>query len=127
MTVFKTKPKGAAITREEALNHVPVKNVAMAETRLENGDVLLNYPARMRPLVAGVVTFFGGRADRGYAKKLQLDSLGVQVWEMIDGNRTVRQIVHRFADAHRLHSREAEVSVTAFLRELGKRGLIGLR
>ena len=127
MIAFRTKQKGVVVTREEALNHVPVKNVHVAETRLENGDVLLNYPARLRPLLAGMIGFFGGRTDRGYAKKLQLDSLGAQVWAMIDGNRTVRQIVHRFADAHRLHSREAEVSVTNFLRELGKRGLIGLR
>ncbi|MFC1886362.1 PqqD family peptide modification chaperone [Thermodesulfobacteriota bacterium] len=46
---------------------------------------------------------------------------------MIDGKRTVKQIVHLFAESHRLHIKEAEVSVTAFLHELGKRGIIGIK
>lgn len=60
-------------------------------------------------------------------KKLQLDALGTEVWDLIDGRRSVRKIIQRFAETHRLHPREAEVSVTRFLRELGKRGLIGLQ
>ena len=127
MTAFKAKPKPTAVTREAALKHVPVKNVHVTETLLESGDVLLKHPARMRPLFAGVIGLFGGRTDRVYERKLQLDSLGAQVWGMIDGESTVKQIIHRFAQAHRLHSREAEISVTTFLRELGRRGLIGLR
>jgi len=38
----------------------------------------------------------------------------------------VRQLVERFAKTHQLEAREAEVSVAQFIRELGRRGLIGL-
>jgi hypothetical protein len=60
-------------------------------------------------------------------RKLQLDSLGSFVWELLDGKRTVRQIAETLAQEFQLHPKEAEVSVTQFLRSLGQRGLIGLR
>ena len=60
-------------------------------------------------------------------KKLQLDKLGSEVWGLIDGHHTVHQIVRLFAQSHRLQLREAEISVSQYIRELGKRGLIGLR
>jgi hypothetical protein len=46
---------------------------------------------------------------------------------MIDGKRTVWDIVAAFAEAHQLEIREAEMAVTQFLRDLGKRGLIGMQ
>jgi hypothetical protein len=46
---------------------------------------------------------------------------------MVDGSRSVRQIIQIFAETHRLENREAEVSVTRFIRELGQRGLLGLQ
>jgi hypothetical protein len=49
------------------------------------------------------------------------------VWNLMDGKRSVRQLVKIFAGTHRLEPREAEVSVTQFIRELGRRGLIGMR
>jgi hypothetical protein len=58
---------------------------------------------------------------------LQLDALGTAVWELLDGRRSVQQIIERFADTYSLHAKEAEVSVSQFLRELGRRELIGLR
>ena len=60
-------------------------------------------------------------------ERLQLDNLGTEVWKMIDGKRTVRDIVDAFAETHQLEGREAEMAVTQFLRDLGKRGLIGLQ
>jgi hypothetical protein len=60
-------------------------------------------------------------------KRIQLDRLGAHVWSLIDGARTVREITAAFAEAHGLDVREAEASVTQFLRSLGKKGLVGLR
>lgn len=127
MRVFRPKRKDAPVTRAEALNCTPVRNIRAEETRMKGGEARIAYPAQMRPMIAGVIRYFGGRTDRTYIKKLQLDALGTQVWDLIDGKLTVRQIVRRFADDHRLHAREAEVSVTAFLHELGKRGIIGMK
>ena len=60
-------------------------------------------------------------------RKLQLDELGTQVWDLIDGRITVQSLIQRFADNYQLQLKEAEVSVTRFLRELGQRGIVGLR
>ena len=127
MRVFKKKPKAPSISRGEALDSIPVKSIQITEARLETGEVLISYPVAVRPFFARLVKRFGGPEVQIQMKKLQLDELGTSVWEMINGKFSVRQLVERFAKTHRLEAREAEVSVTQFIRELGKRGLIGLR
>ncbi|MEJ2102218.1 MAG: PqqD family protein, partial [Desulfobacterales bacterium] len=114
-------------SRAEALGRVPVKNIQITEARLETGEVLISYPVAVRPFFARLVKRFDGPEVQIQMKKLQLDELGTSVWDMINGKLSVRQLVGRFAKTHRLEAREAEVSVTQFIRELGKRGLIGLR
>ncbi len=127
MKVFKKKPKNVNIKRTESLDCKPVKNVHVTETLLENGEVLLTYPVMTRPWFANLIRHLGGPSEKAHTKKLQLDILGTAVWELMDGKLTVRQVIQRFAMKHQLHSREAEVSITLFLRDLGKRGIIGLR
>ena len=127
MKLFKKKPKRPSISRAEALNRIPSKNLQIKEEVLDSGEVVIHYPVTMRPLFAGVVRRFGGAEVQVQTKKLQLDVLGTSVWDMIDGNASVRQLISNFAAIHQLEPREAEVSVTQFLRELGRRGLIGMR
>jgi hypothetical protein len=126
MRVFKKKPKGPTISRAEALNRIPVKNVQITEDRLETGEVLIGYPVTIRPFLASLVKRFGGSEEQVQTKKLQLDTLGSSVWDLLDGKRSVRQLIQIFAETHQLQPREAEVAVTQFIRELGRRGLIGL-
>jgi hypothetical protein len=126
MRVFKKKPKGPAISRAEALDRIPVKNVQITEDQLETGEVLIGYPVTMRPFFATLVKRFGGPEEQVQTKKLQLDTLGSSVWDLLDGKRSVRQLIQIFAETHQLQPREAEVAVTQFIRELGRRGLIGL-
>ena len=127
MKLFKKKPKGPSISRAEALGRIPVKNRQISEDRLETGEVLISYPVIMRPFFAGLAKRFGGQEVQTRMKKLQLDELGTSVWNLLDGNRSVRQLVKMFAETHQLEIREAEVSVTQFMRELGRRGLIAMR
>ncbi len=126
MRVFKKKPKGPTISRAEALNRIPVKNIQITEERLETGEILIGYPVTIRPLFASLVKRFGGSEKQVQTKKLQLDTLGSSVWDLLDGKRSVRQLIQIFAETHQLQPREAEVAVTQFIRELGRRGLIGL-
>jgi len=116
-----------SVTRSEALDCRPVKNGQVAEHRLDSGQVLLDYPEVMKPWLAALVRRLGGNADRVRMRKLQLDVLGTMVWDHIDGRRSVRQIARIFAAVHQLQRREAEMAVTRFLRDLGRRGLIGLK
>jgi hypothetical protein len=128
MKVFKKKPVARQLSRLQALGHKPVKSRQISEIRLETGEVIIEYPLAVRPLIAAVARRLGKTGeDLVQIKKLQLDALGTSVWDLVDGSRSVRQIVKIFAETHRLENREAEISVTRFIRELGQRGLLGLR
>jgi len=45
---------------------------------------------------------------------------------MIDGRRTVGQIIKRFTEETGLHAREAQASVVEFLNLLMKRGVVSI-
>lgn len=113
--------------RSAALACCPMKNVGVEVQRMESGDLILTYPVVVRPWLDRLLGRFGRRSTEPLRRKVQLDALGTQVWGWIDGVRTVGEIVAAFGEAHKLPRREAELSVTAFVRMLGKRGLIGLR
>ncbi len=128
MKVFRKKPVAGHMSRAKALAYKPVKSRLISETRLETDEVVLEYPLAVRPLIAAVAKRLGRSQDLvQQTKKLQLDALGTSVWDLVDGSRSVRQIIQIFSETHRLENREAEVSVTRFIRELGQRGLLGLQ
>ena len=110
----------------EALEYTPVQSAQISEVRLESGEVIIEYPLIVSPWIAAVANRLGGHQNRKQTKKLQLDAMGTSVWDLVDGKRSVRTIIQIFAKTHRLENREAEVSVTSFLRQLGQRGLLGL-
>lgn len=122
----KSKPGKPKLSRSEALGFRPVKSRHITEKRLGGHEVIIEYPITVKPWVSALLQRFGGRSEPVRTKKLQLDELGTAVWDMVDGQRSVREIVAEFADIHRLERKEAEVSVTHFLRMLGQRGLIGM-
>lgn len=127
MKASKQKTGSLRLTRREAFQFRPIKNVEVSEVRLETGCVCLSYPMKFRPLVAAVIRRLGGSSPKTWTKRVQLDELGTAVWDLIDGTHTVGELVQIFAGKFQLHAKEADVSVTQFLRELGKRGLIGMK
>jgi hypothetical protein len=127
MKHFKSRRPHPALNRTEALNFRPAKNRHITEERIGDNEVVIAYPMTVKPWVSALLQRFGGRSEPVRTKKLQLDELGTSVWDMVDGQRSVREIVAVFAATHRLERKEAEVSVTHFLRMLGQRGLIGMR
>jgi len=127
MRFFKKKSKGRELTRAQAFKSIPIKSAQAEEVRLDNGEVLLTYPVKIKPWFTRFIRTPGGPSERTLTKKLQLDALGTEVWDRIDGRRSVQRVIQGFAGEHNLHRKEAEVAVTQFLRDLGKRGLIGLK
>jgi len=127
MKFLKKNPSTSQLTKRQALTLTPVKNIESSEMTLDSGFVVIHYPVTMRPWMAKWMQRFKGPSPQTGSRKLQLDNLGTEVWKMIDGKRTVRDIVDAFSKVHQLESREAEVAVTQFLRDLGKRGLVGLQ
>jgi hypothetical protein len=126
MIVFKKK-REAELSRAAALKCRPAKSLHVTESRLETGEILLEYPLTVRPWLAAIAKRLGGPRNIVQTKKLQLDAMGTAVWDLVDGNRSVRRIIQIFAETHRLNNKEAEVSVTTFIRELGQRGILGLQ
>ena len=127
LPIFKRAPeKKSGPTRAEALAAIPVINSGVTVEQLENGDLLLTYPVIMRPWIHSVTRRFGSPPATS-CRKLQLDPMGASVWQTLDGKRTVGQIIDKCAQKYQLHPKEAEISVTQFLRSLGKRGVIGMR
>ena len=59
-------------------------------------------------------------------RRIALDEIGAYVWDMCDGETTVRTMIGRFTDKYKLNRKEAEVSMVEYLRTLAKKGLIGI-
>lgn len=114
------------MSRTKALEYTPVRSRQISEIRLDSGEVIIEYPLIVKPWIAAVAKRLGGLQEQKQTKKLQLDVMGTSVWDLVDGERSVRMIIQIFAKTHRLENREAEISVTSFLRQLGQRGLLGM-
>ncbi|MBC8394426.1 MAG: PqqD family protein [Deltaproteobacteria bacterium] len=127
MKVSNPKNTDARLPRTDALQFTPVKNIEVTAVRLESGVVLLSYPMKFRPWFGSIIRRLGRGSNKTWTKKVELDDLGTAVWDLIDGKLTVGQLIQKFAEKYQLHSKEAEVAVTQFLRELGRRGIIGMR
>jgi len=97
MKLFRKKRKDVYGDRTAAFKFIPMKSSQITEERLESGEVLIHYPVTLRPWIAGLVKRFSGSQTELRAKPLQLDQLGTEVWELIDGNRSVRRIIEIFA------------------------------
>jgi hypothetical protein len=127
MAAYEGPIVGDSTTHTAAMACRPVKHEGVDAQPLEDGDLLLTYRVAVRPWLERLLRRLGRGDHPPPRRKVQLDALGAQVWGWIDGERSVDGIVRAFSEAHRLSHREAELSVTAFLRMLGKRGLIGMR
>ncbi len=111
----------------EALAYYPVKNNNVFEVELETGEIVLTYPLILRPWFLNLARRIGLQSEEPLTRKLQLDEIGSLTWTLLDGKRTVLDLVNLLCRRYNLNGREAEVAMTGFLRELGRRGLIGLR
>jgi len=60
-------------------------------------------------------------------RKLELDEIGSDVWEMCDGTNSVESLTKAICTKYGLNRRQAETSVTAYLRMLAERRLIALK
>jgi len=127
MGLFRKKKAVPAFTREQALACTPVRNNVVSWKRLDSGGIQVEYVLLLKPFFASILARFNPAPTALPTRKLQLDDFGSQVWEMLDGSRTTADLIKEFAANHAISVQEAEQSITLFLRELGKRGLIALR
>jgi len=109
------------ISREDSLNSVPVHNQALSTRLTDAGEVEITVPRQD----AWWVRMLSKVLHVPLRRKIVLDEVGSFVWQQCDGSTTVRELVSRFAQRFKLSRREAEVSLTAYLKILSKRRLVG--
>ena len=59
-------------------------------------------------------------------KQVVLDEIGSDVWELCDGGTSVETIVRALMKKYKLSRREVELSLSLYLKQLAKRGYLGL-
>ncbi len=126
MGLFKRKPK-PVMGREQALDMVLVRNSAIKAETGADGLMRIRYEVASRPWFGRLAERVGMWDGTPVKRTLELDELGSFVWGLIDDKRTVRDLAVLFVERYKVQPREAEVAVTEFIRQLGRRGLIALR
>lgn len=121
----KKKTSAPQLSRQQALQCTPVVNASIRQIESGDNDVLLEYPLALKPFFLSLFRRFRNTWEVP-TKKLKLDEMGSVVWAKIDGSTTVEGIIDDFAKHYGITRQEAELSVTAFLVELGKRGIIAM-
>ncbi len=111
-----------ALSREQSLASVPLRNTAIREEETDDGLVRLVIPRRTSRWVRWLSKIFYVPKTR----RVTLDEIGTFVWSQCDGEHNVRSIIQALCKRYKLHRKEAEVSVVTYLRTLAKRGLIGI-
>ena len=113
-------PQTPAIDRRQSLDAIPVRNGGITPATRAGGQLDLVIRTPRRP---GLLARF---MPPMLEKRFKLDELGSFVFNQIDGERTVAQIMEAFRARFRLNRRETEISVAAFLRLLAERRLISI-
>jgi hypothetical protein len=122
MGLFGSKSDAPDLDREQAMSARPVLNQLVRVEQHDDGRVTLQVPRRSTTLVRLVSRFFKLPPYR----RVALDELGSFVIQRCDGEHTVRDIVDKFSEEFKLNKREAEISMTDFIKTLAGRHIIAL-
>jgi len=117
----KMKKGGMNFTRSDVLKARPVRNSLIEWDKSESGEVSLVVPQKKTLWVRTVSAAFLLPRSRVVA----LDEVGSFVWIMCDGHNSIDSIVKALCNKYKLTRKEAETSLLAYFRKLGKRGMVG--
>jgi hypothetical protein len=123
---FSPSDHAETLSRTESLACIPKQNDTVQWQELDNGDILFTYAIPLNRFFQALHRKFSNNQAEVPTKKLQLDQMGSFVWNLIDGKKTVKDIIRIFAHDYKVTSQEAETAVAAFLKTLGQRGFIAL-
>lgn len=118
MLSFRKQPK---IGREAMFNSKPVRNDQLEWKKNDEGEVVvtLKRDTSLKVRILSKLFWIPGE------KTLVLDQIGTQVWDMCDGRTMVSAMIRRLSETHQLNLKEAEISLLAYLKKLGQKGLVG--
>ncbi|MEY8687092.1 PqqD family protein [Bacteroides sp. AN502(2024)] len=110
----------AAKEKINLLEVIPCRSEHITAER-EGETIVLSFPRFKHPWMQRFLV------PKGMSKELhvRLEEHGTAVWELIDGKRTVREIIEELA-VHFQHEEGYESRVSAYLSQMQKDGLIKL-
>jgi len=115
----KKKAEGPTVSRSEILSTKPVRNPYLKWEKNDKGDICIKIPLQQ------TTGLFSKLMPTPRERKIELDKIGSMVWELCDGNRTVKDLADFLHEEYKLMIAEAEISLNTYLDQLSKRGLIG--
>lgn len=115
------KKKQMPLSRDEAFEARPVRNPAL-KWRINDEDVVEVIVPRRKDMFGRLMGFLFFVPE---SRPITLDEVGTRVWNLCDGEHTVEDIVRALSKEYKLQRREVEVSLTEYLRTLGKKGMVG--
>lgn len=117
------RQSGPEVSRRQSLASVVVPNEAIRVTRGSNGLVSFEVSFAPSALLEKAARFLGGSTA---SRKIELDEVGTFVWDMCDGQTTIREMIDRMSEEYKLNRKEAEVSLTAFVKTLAGKQLVAV-
>lgn len=115
------KKKQMPLSRDEAFEARPVRNPAL-KWRINDEEVVEVIVPRRKDMFGRVMGFLFFVPE---SRPITLDEVGTRVWHLCDGEHTVEDMVRALSREYKLQRREVEVSLTEYLRTLGKKGIVG--
>jgi len=117
------RKKQPVLSREQSMASMPIRNPMLKVETEDDGMVHLSIPRKDAWWIKLLSRVFYVPKRR----KLALDELGSYVWGLCDGETTVRSLIDKFCKKYKLNRKEAEVSMVTYLKQLAKKGLIGIQ
>lgn len=109
------------LTREQAMEARPVRNPAL-HWKLNDEDNVVIAIERRNDVPGKALGWLFMVPER---RSITLDDVGSLVWINCDGENTVADLVTMLSSHLKVTRRETEVSLTEYLKTLGKRGMVG--
>lgn len=121
----KKKEDAPQIVRSEFLKIRPIRNPRLRWEKNESEVVTVIIPLENPNEKKEMKKKRKKKPSPPKEKRIQLDALGSIVWEMCDGEKTVKDIVDTLFEKYKLLPSESEVSLNTYFNQLAKRGLVG--
>ena len=107
--------------RADILNSLPLRNKLIKWEVDDKGEVSLIIPQTRKLWVRITSKIFMLPNKR----VIVLDGIGSFVWQLCDGRNQIHSVVNQLRKQYKMTRKEAETSLFTFMRQLGKRGIIG--
>lgn len=117
-----TKKPEPPISRQEAMQVMPIRNPSLEWEVNEDSNVVVTLPRR-RDLKGRLLTFFFPIPE---SRPVVLDEVGTFIWQRCDGNYTMDELVECLCAEYNLNRKEVQVSLVEYMKMLGQRGMVAI-